>query len=186
MSNTTLEIIQGLSQAAANAYDGAHDKRFSHDGEELSMGLKREEGCPINDSRVMDGFKVRFYGDSMILSYQSDILLKEVYTGRFEQDIESMLNQIKGFLQKEYRKVTGKSVKLTSKGEPNILVQSTSRVRSWVEAQQHFKIGGIEAMPILEPSVDATRDVTRKFLEQFTDKRPQNDTRKKSDNQKKA
>ena len=186
MSNTTLEIIQGLSQAAANAYDGAHDKRFSHDGEELSMGLKREEGCPINDSRVMDGFKVRFYGDSMILSYQSDILLKEVYTGRFEQDIESMLNQIKGFLQKEYRKVTGKSVKLTSKGEPNILVQSTSRVRSWVEAQQHFKIGGIEAMPILEPSVDATRDVTRKFLEQFSDKRPQNDTRKKSDNQKKA
>ena len=90
MSNTTLEIIQGLSQAAANAYDGAHDKRFSYDGEELSMGLKREEGCPINDSRVMDGFNVRFYGDSMILSYQSDILLKEVYTGRFEQDIESI------------------------------------------------------------------------------------------------
>jgi len=186
MSNTTLEIIQGLSQAAANAYDGAHDKRFSYDGEERSMGLKREEGCPINDSRVMDGFKVRFYGDSMILSYQSDILLKEVYTGKFEQDIESMLNQIKGFLQKEYRKVTGKSVKLTSKGEPNILVQSTSRVRSWVEAQQHFKIGGIDAMPILEPSIDQTRDVTRKFLEQFSDKRPQNDTRKKSDNQKKA
>jgi len=186
MSNTTLEIIQGLSQAAANAYDGAHDKRFSYDGEERSMGLKREEGCPINDSRVMDGFKVRFYGDSMILSYQSDILLKEVYNGRFEQDIESMLNQIKGFLQKEYRKVTGKSVSLTSKGEPNILVQSTSRVRSFVEAQQHFKIGGIEAMPILEPSVDATRDVTRKFLEQFSDKRPSNDTRKKGANQKKA
>jgi hypothetical protein len=184
MSNTTLEIIQGLSQAASNAYDGAHDKRFSYDGEERSMGLKREEGCPINDSRVMDGFKVRFYGDSMILTYQSDVLLKEVYTGRFEQDIESMLNQIKGFLQKEYRKVTGKSVKLTSKGEPNILVQSTSRVRSWVEAQQHFKIGGIEAMPILEPSIDATRDVTRKFLEQFSDKRPNNDSRKKGANQK--
>ena len=184
MSNTTLEIIQGLSQAAANAYDGCHDKRFSYDGEELSMGLKREEGCPINDSRVMDGFKVRFYGDSMILSYQSDILLKEVYNGRFEQDIESMLNQIKGFLQKEYRKVTGKSVTLTSKGDPNILVQSVSRVRSWVEAQQHFKIGGIEAMPILEPSVDATRDMTRKFLEQFSDKRPPNDKRKKGANQK--
>ena len=188
MSNTTLEIIQGLAQAAANAYDGAHDKRFSYDGEERSMGLKREEGCPLMDSRVMDGFKVRFYGDSMILSYQSDILLKEVYAGKFEQDIESMLNDIKKFLQKEYRKVTGKSVSLTSKGEPNILVQSTSRVRSFVEAQQHFTIGGIEAMPILEPSIDQTRDVTRKFLEQFKDnkKRPQNDTRKKGANQKKA
>ena len=186
MSNTTLEIIQGLSQAAANAYDGAHDKRFSYDGEERSMGLRREEGCPINDSRVMDGFRVRFYGDSMILTYQSDILLKEVYGGKFEQNIESMLNNIKRFLEKEYRKVTGKSVKLTSKGDPNILVQSTSRVRSFVEAQQHFKIGGIESMPILEPSIDQTRDVTRKFLEQFSDKRPKNDTRKKGANQKKA
>lgn len=186
MSNTTLEIIQGLSQAAANAYDGAHDERYSYDGQSRSMGLRREEGCPLMDSRVMDGFKVRFYGDSMILSYQSDILLKEVYSGSFEQDIEAMLNDIKKFLQKEYRAITGKSVTLTAKSEPNILVQSTSRVRSFVEAQQHFKIGGIESMPILEPSVDTTRDVTRKFLEQFSDKRPQNDTRKKSDNQKKA
>ena len=186
MSSTTLEIIQGLSQAAANAYDGAHDERFTPDGESRSMGLKREEGCPIMDKRVMDGFKVRFYGDSMILSYQAEVMLKEVYGGKFEQEIESMMNQIKNFLQKEYRAVTGKSVTITSKGEQNILVQSTSRVRNWVEAQQHFKIGSIESMPILEPSIDQTRDVTRKFLEQFSDKRPQNDTRKKSDNQKKA
>ena len=184
MSNTTLEIIQGLAQAAANGYDGAHDKRFSYDGEERSMGLKREEGCPLMDSRVMDGFKVRFYGDSMILTYQSDILLKEVYAGKFEQNITSMLNDIKKFLQKEYRKVTGNSVSLTAKNEPSILVQSTSRVRSFVEANQHFKIGGVESLPILEPSIDQTRDVTRKFLEQFSDKRPSNDTRKKGANQK--
>ena len=186
MSSTTLEIIQGLAQAASNVYDGAHDERFSYDGESRSMGLKREEGCPIMDKRVMDGFKVRFYGDSMILSYHGEVMLKEVYAHNFEQDIESMLNEIKKFLQKEYRKVTGKSVSLTAKTEPNILVQSSSRVRSFVEAQQHFKIGGIESMPILDPSVDATRDVTRKFLEQFKDnkKRPQNDTRKKGANQK--
>jgi effector-binding domain-containing protein len=186
MSNTTLEIIQGLSQAASNAYDGSHDERFVVDGQDKKVGLKREDGCPIMDKRVADGFKVRFYGDSMILSYQAEVMLKEVYGGTFETDIHSMLNEIKKWLEKEYRAVTGNSVKLTSKGDPNILVQSTSRVRNWVEANQHFKIGGIEAMPILEPSIDSTRDVTRKFLEQFTDKRPSNDTRKKSDNQKKA
>ena len=27
MSSTTLEIIQGLAQAAANVYDGAHDEK---------------------------------------------------------------------------------------------------------------------------------------------------------------
>ena len=148
------------------------------------MGLRREEGCPIMDKRVMDGFKVRFYGDSLILSYQGDVMLKEVYSGTFEQDVDSMINEIKGWLEKEYRKITGNSVKLTAKGESNILVQSTSRVRSWVEANQHFKIGGIEAMPILDPSVDTTRNVTRKFLEQFSDKRPSNDTRKKGANKK--
>ena len=49
MSNTTLEIIQGLAQAAANVYDGAHDERYSYDGESRTMGLKREEGCPLMD-----------------------------------------------------------------------------------------------------------------------------------------
>ena len=92
-----------------------------------------------------------------------------------------LTNEIRKFLQKEYKAITGNSVTLTSDGEPKILVQSTSRVRSFVDAQQHFKIGGIESMPILDPSIDSTRDVTRKFLEQFTDKRPNNDTRKKND-----
>ena len=181
MSSTTLEIIQGLSQAAANVYDGAHDERYSYDGESRSMGLKREEGCPILDKRVMDGFRVRFYGNSMILTYHSEIKLKEVYAGGFEDEINRRINEVAKWLKKEYRKITGNSVKLTPKSEANILVQSTSRVRSFVEAQQHYTIGSVESMPILEPSVDATRDVTRKFLNQFSDKRPSNDTRKKND-----
>ena len=39
------EILSGLQQAAANAYDG---------GEETGA-LKREEGNPMLDSRVIDG-----------------------------------------------------------------------------------------------------------------------------------
>ena len=49
---TVLEIVRGLSQAAANAYDGALDEN----GELLQVGLNREEGNPILDKRVMDGF----------------------------------------------------------------------------------------------------------------------------------
>ena len=184
MSSTTLEIIRGLAQAAANSYDGAHDARFSYDGEERRAGLRREEGCAIMDPRVMDGFSVKFYADSMIINYQSDILLREVYANDFESEIERRLNEIKKFLQKEYRAVTGNSVTLTSKGEAQILVQSTSRVRSFVQAYQHYKISGVDSLPILEPSIDQTRDATRKFLSQFSDKRPSNDTRKKGANQK--
>ena len=33
MSKETLEIIQGLSQAAANAYDGGHMENYALDGQ---------------------------------------------------------------------------------------------------------------------------------------------------------
>ena len=184
MSSTTLEIIQGLAQAAANSYDGAHDERYALDGQARKIGLKREEGCPIMDSRVIDGFKVKFYGNMMCINYQSDIKLKEVYGNNFEQDMERMINEIKKFLQREYKAITGNSVTLTKQGEVQVMVQSTSRVRSFVQASQHYKISKVESEPYLEPSIDRTREVTRKFLEQFSNKRPKNEFIKKGDNQK--
>ena len=179
MSKETLEIIQGLSQAAANAYDGAHDERFSLDGQQRQVGLKREQGCPIMDSRVIDGFSVKFYGDSMIINYQSDVRMKDLKDNRFENDIAATINDVKKFLIKEYKAITGNSVTLRSKGQPQILVQSTSRVRTFVQAYQHFKISGVDSEPYLQPSEDNTREITRKFLSQFSDKRPSNDTRPK-------
>jgi len=184
MSSSTLEIIQGLAQAAANAYDGAHDERFTLDGQVKKVGLNREQGCPIMDQRVNDGFSVKFYGDAICINYQSDARLKEVQDSKYEQEIERMLNEVKKFLQKEYKSITGKSVTLTKRGEPKILVQSTSRVRTFVQAYQHYKISGVKSEPYLEPSVDSTRDVTRKFLAQHSTKRPRNDTRKKGVNNK--
>ncbi len=181
-----LEIIQGLSQAAANAYDGAHDDRFSLDGQVRKVGLRREEGCPIMDKRVNDGFSVKFYGNKMCINYQSDIRLKEVYSGKFEQEMERMLNEVKKFLQKEYKVITGNSVSLTSVGEPKIYVQSTSRVRSFVQAYQHYKISGVKEEPVMDPAVEDSRAITRKFLEQVkAAKRPSNEFIRKNDNQKK-
>ena len=163
-SSNMLEIVQGLAQAAANAYDGAHDKRFSHDGEERKVGLRREEGCAIMDSRVIDGFKVNFSGDTMCISYQSDIKLKEVYAGGFEQEMEATINDIKNFLQKEYKKVTKKSVSLKKQGDVDVMVQSTSRVRSFVQAKQHFKVSGLEMDPILAPSEAKEDNVIKEWI----------------------
>ena len=39
--STTLEIIEGLSQAVANVYDGVHDERFTLDGQIRNVGLRR-------------------------------------------------------------------------------------------------------------------------------------------------
>ena len=181
MSKETLEIIRGLSQAAANAYDGGHDERFSLDGQARKVGLQREKGCPIMDKRVIDGFSVKFYGDSMIINYQSDVMMKEVKNDGFENEISRTINEVKKFLQKEYRAVTGKSVSLTKKGEPKIIVQTTSRVRTFVQAYQHYKVGGLK---VDEPQETSVRDITKKFLETAKAKRPQNEFIKPGDNQK--
>jgi len=180
MSSNTLEIIQGLAQAAANAYDGAHDERYAADGKARKVGLNREEGDPILDSRVMDGFKVKFSGDSICIHYQSDIKLKEVYAGGFENKMEKMINDIKKFLQKEYKTITGKSVKLTSPedSEIKVMVQSVSRVRSFVQAYKWFKVGGVDSEPIGTPSEDRTDKAVRDFLALSSKKRPKNDKRK--------
>lgn len=184
--STTLEIIQGLAQAAANAWDGAHDERFALDGQVRKVGLKREEGCPIMDKRVNDGFSVKFYGNGICINYQSDIQLREIHGSKdFEGDIVRQIEEVKKFLQKEYKAITGKSITLTANGEPKVLAQSTSRVRSFVQGYQHYKISGMKEEPILDPAVENSRSMTRKFLEQFSDKRPQNDKRKKGDNEKK-
>jgi len=185
--STTLEIIQGLSQAAANAYDGVHDERFTLDGQVRKVGLRREEGCPLMDSRVNDGFSVKFYGNKICINYQSDIRLKDIYnTKDYEGDIVRQLTEIKKFLQKEYKAITGKSITLTADGEPKVIAQSTSRVRSFVQAYQHYKISGVKEEPIMDPAVEDSRKITRDFLEKFkAAKRPSNDKRKKGDNEKK-
>ena len=184
MSKETLEIIQGLSQAAANAYDGTHMENYSLDGQTRNVGLKREEGIPLLDKRCIDGFKIKFYGDSMIINYQSDVRMKELKDNRFENDIAATLNDIKKFLVKEYKAVTGNSISLTKKGEPQILVQQTSRVRTFVQAYQHYKVSGLSMDGIGQPSEPNVRDITRKFLETAKAKRPQNEFIKPGDNQK--
>lgn len=93
---TVYEIVQGLSQAAANSYDGALDEN----GEPLLAGLQREEGDAILDKRVMDGFNVKFYGNMMCLSYMSEVQLKEVYVNGFETRMEEQIVEIVKFLKR--------------------------------------------------------------------------------------
>ena len=64
---TTLEIVRGISQVMANSHDGALDDK----GEPIKIGLKREEGDPILDSRVMDGFGVKFNGNKCEQKYKT-------------------------------------------------------------------------------------------------------------------
>jgi hypothetical protein len=166
---TILDVIKGLNQAAANAYDG-----YQMDEE---VGLRREEGHPLIDSRVIDGFSVKFAADKLIIGYQSEVLMKEVHPRpQFENEIERRFKDIVKYLKKEYKNITNSSVNLTEVDEADILVQSTSRVRNWVQATKQYKIGGAgETESLKKPSSDKMEDGIKKFLELSTTKRPKND-----------
>jgi len=177
-----LKVVQGLAQAVSDIKANGHDERYAYDGEARTVGLKREEGDIILDKRVNDGFTVKFVGHMLCIHYQADIMLKDIYGGKFENEMQLMINQVKKAIQKEYKKVTGDSVTLTGVDEPYILASSVSRVRSFVQAHQYFKISGIKENEYTGGSEDRKiEDSWRKFLDlDNKNKRPPNDTRPKS------
>ena len=162
---TTLEVIRGISQALAYSYDGGHKESYTDDGESHSFGLKREEGDPLLDKRVMDGFKVKISGDSLCIHYHSEVQLKDVHSRDFESDLEKMINDIANFIKKEYKKVTGDTLTLTAQEELEAIVQNTSRVRSWVQAHRWYKIGGLkDVTPVGEASEERLDKSVRDWL----------------------
>ena len=171
-----LDIVNGISQVLSNTHDGAVDA----DGERVKIGLHREEGDPIKDSRVMDGFAARFHGDNLIVSYQYDCKLKHVHSNSFESDIESMINDVVKFIKKEFKKLTKNALSLTEVGEIDVFVTNTSRVRTVVTAKKVYKIGGAEFDDAGKSGEDRLDDSFRKFLDLGPKgaKKPKNSTAK--------
>ena len=108
--------------------------------------------------------------------------MKEVHPrGQFENEIERKFGDIVKYLKKEYRKVMKSSVTLSEVSDADIYVQSTSRVRNFVQATKHYKIGGVEGVePLKKPSKESAEDGIKKFLDLFSDKRPSNDKASKN------
>ena len=178
---TIYEIIKGINQAAANAYDGAHEEGLQADGIGRSAGLTREDGHYINDRRVMDGFKVSFHGPILRVKYQAEIRIKDVKKNGFEDDIVSHLADIVKFLKKEYKSITGETVSLTKEGDHRILVQRMSNYRTDCQAQCDYRIGGLGDVDEITPGTDKEKlDAAVKgwLMLSSKNKRPTNDTRK--------
>ena len=176
---TVYDIVKGINQAAANAYDGSHDKRFVEDGDDKVVGLKREQGCPINDSRVIDGFNVRMAGPKLIVSYQSEMPMSDFHNTKLDQELEQTYADIIKFLKKEYKKITGDTLSVKADGDVAFILQNMSKIRTWVQATKVYTVGNLkDVIPVGEPSEDRLEDNFRKFLELSTDKKPDNVTRK--------
>jgi hypothetical protein len=138
-----LDVVQTIQNiVATKGYDGALDE----EGNPVKIGLKREVDNVVNDSRLVDGFGVRFQGDKMILSYSSECNIKQVQKTNFENMVEQHITDIISFIQKEYRGAAGKNLSLTKEGETDILVQKMSNFRTWFQSSCIYKIGGTEGV----------------------------------------
>tara|TARA_R110002020_G_scaffold82416_1_gene204034 strand:+ start:5163 stop:5711 length:549 start_codon:yes stop_codon:yes gene_type:complete len=178
---TVYDIIKGINQAAANAFDGAHEADLAADGKARPAGLERENGHYIHDRRVMDGFGVVFHGPILRINYQSEVRIKDVKNKGFEDEIVGHLKDIVKFLKKEYKAVTGDTLTLTKEGDHHILVQRMSNYRTDVQAHCDYKIGGLKDVDEVEAgsSEDRLADAVRAWHAQGPkNKRPKNDTRK--------
>jgi hypothetical protein len=167
MAITTLEIIRGISQAAANAkHDGAHIGKYAADGVARTMGLAREEGCPVCDERVMDGFSVSFYGNLLCMHYHTELTLKELHNLKdLDHEIDSRINGVVKFLKSEYKKVTGNTLSLTEEGEVQSRAEYMSKIRSWVTAKKYYKIGGLTDVEVVKAETeDKLDDTVKKWL----------------------
>lgn len=177
---TVLEIIQGISQVAANSYDGAKDE----DGKRKETGLKRDQEVGIKDKRVIDGFTVKMHGgNKMCIAYTTEVLASELLQSKdkYKDKLLQDVSDIASFIKKEFRKVTGQSLSLSEikETEPKMEVIQTSRIRTEVKVIVDYEIGGLDD-PHAEK--DSQKEKIMKGMEKWlalsSDKRPQNDTRK--------
>jgi len=93
-----------------------------------------------------------------------ECMLKEVHNKDFESEIDSMVEKVKAFIQKEYKKVTSSALSLSDPDEIQVLVEYISRIRTSVKAHKSYKIGGLDSEAILETSEDRLDSATRKWL----------------------
>ena len=92
MAKADVKILQDLSMAAGRLYDGAVD----FEGNPVEMGLKREK-LPSTNRKFIDGAKVRFAGDKIIVTYEAETKLKRVYKNGingFQNDMDDMIQKI--------------------------------------------------------------------------------------------
>lgn len=140
------DILKNINQAAANAWDGSHDERFLPDGEKpKKVGLGREEGDLMFQSRLVDGFRVKVRDNVLTISYQTEISTKEFHKKDIKKDAEDKMSEILKYLKKEYKSLSGKALSVKEVGEINILMQSMSSIRHTMNVVQNYEIKGIDA-----------------------------------------
>jgi hypothetical protein len=180
------ELVRGIKQAAANAYDGASDK----DGKPVKAGLEREmDLIDPRTLRTIDGFTVKVCSsNTLCVTYHLQMMARHklaALENKLQEEIEERIKEIVVYLKKEFKNITGSTLNLKMKGEVTYEVEAVSMVRTNLKGVCNYEISSVEDPREEKDSLrDDTEKETNKFLAVGKDKytgvkKPQNDSRKK-------
>jgi len=156
MALSVYDIVKGISEAVANKHHGAIDEN----GEPVSIGLKREDQ-PIRDQKVMDGFGIALHGDKLIIKYHSVEPIRELHQKKFEKEVERRITDVKGFIVKQFSKITGSQLRLKEVGEISVLVETSNRMKAIVKAVMGYEVLNLKEVAPVAPSDIAKQNLER-------------------------
>tara|TARA_R110002060_G_scaffold40137_1_gene51440 strand:+ start:404 stop:964 length:561 start_codon:yes stop_codon:yes gene_type:complete len=143
MTVSVLDVLRTISSIIGKyGYDGA----LGDDGKPIDFGLDRDLGDPIKDSRVMDGFKVRFGGPYLYITYQGEVSLKDIHregAKNFEDEIERKFANVSKFIKKEYGKMKMGRLRLKDQGPSDTRIQRISNYRNFCTSIKCYLITNI-------------------------------------------
>jgi len=170
-----LDVINGISEVVMGIYDGVHDTSYVSNEEPKSIGLSREEGHMIYDSRVIDGFGCKFVGRNLILNYSGECRISDVHQTNFEDDILATVEKVISFIKKEYRKNNSASISLNQiTKDPVVTVQYLSKVKGRFSVTVVYEISNLEEEATTSPYEKRFDKKFKKFLELKSDKKAEN------------
>ena len=159
MAVSVLDVLRTISSICSKY---GHDGALGDDGQPVDFGLDRDLGDPIKDSRIMDGFKVRFGGPYLYISYQGEVNMKELYREgpkNFEVDIEKKFKNISSFIKKEYGKMKMGRLRLKDQGVADTRIERLSNYRNFCTSIKRYLIGNISTpeIMVIEPQKETAQ-----------------------------
>lgn len=140
----------------------------------VQIGLKREEGDPILDSRIMDGFSARINGSQLIVNYHSMMTAAEFHSKKdpavmLKQNLKETFDNIEKFLKTEVSKLKVGSLRLKQIGEDDAIIQYLNRNRYNCVAKRVYEILGTDAeAPKSEKQKHHKDEVMKSFIKNYS------------------
>ena len=139
-----LEIVNGISQALSN--------KTSYES------LVKNEKVSMYEKSKNDGFNVKFSGNKMTLTYETEMPLEGVHDKNFETDLESRMSKLITEIGKNYKTVKKQGLKTKAVGDLNIRVETPNRTRARVFAAQMYEVAKADSEDAMQKSFEDRQD----------------------------